>query len=58
MVRQAHYDVRDPRWTARYDGNGVWKVKVDVVAKEVVYKVGSGTYSAEQLRQRSQRPGK
>jgi len=54
----AYYDVRDPRWTARYDGNGVWKVKVDVVAEEVVYKVGSGTYSAEQLRQRSQRPGK
>ena len=55
----AYTSVRDPRWSARYDGDGVWKVKVDTVDETVAYKVGQGgTYTAEQLRQRSKHPGK
>jgi hypothetical protein len=55
----AYTSVRDPRWSARYDGDGVWKVKVDTVDESVAYRVGQGgTYTAEQLRQRSKHPGK
>jgi hypothetical protein len=28
----AYYDARDPSWTARYDGDGVWKVRADIAA--------------------------
>ena len=55
----AYTAARDPRWTARYDGDGVWKVKADRIASEVAAKVYMGTpYTAEQKRQRSPYPGK
>ena len=52
----AYFDARYPSWTARYDGNGVWEVGVDIIAEEVIWAVGEVT--KEQQLQRSPHPGK